>query len=138
MQVLDTNVVSELIRATTAAGVLTYFRGLRMEQVCTTAITEAELRSGWARMPVSRKSVLLRMDLESVLENEIGGRILPFDSYAAKAYARITASRRASGRVISIEDAQIAAIVQVHDATLITRNTRHFVDCGFEVINPWK
>lgn len=63
---------------------------------------------------------------------------MSFDSAAAKEYATLTANRMAAGRPISIEDAQIAAIVKAHRATLVTRNTKDFENCGFEVINPWK
>ncbi len=73
-----------------------------------------------------------------MLEHKLGGRVLPFDSAAAKIYAVIIARRRAAGRPISAFDAQIAAIVRANRATLVTRDTRDFENCGFEVINPWK
>lgn len=138
MIVLDTNVISELIRASPLPAVMTRVRGFRAEVLCTTAVTEAELRSGLALLPIGRKSVLLQLDLDSFLDNELGRRILPFDSAAAKVYAALIADLSAKGRPIMPLDAQIAAIVRANGATLVTRDTSGFDQCGIEVINPWK
>lgn len=138
MIVLDTNVISELVRPAPNPSVLTRIRGFRDDELSTTSITEAELRRGLAEMPAGRVSTGLRQDLETMLEHKLGGRVLPFDSAAAKIYAVIIARRRAAGRPISAFDAQIAAIVRANRATLVTRDTRDFENCGFEVINPWK
>jgi predicted nucleic acid-binding protein len=80
----------------------------------------------------------LALDQETIPAGILGARIVPFDSAAAKEYATLTAQRIAAGHPISIEDAQIAAIVRANGATLVTRDVSHFQDCGFEVINPWK
>lgn len=117
---------------------MTRVRGFRAEVLCTTAVTEAELRSGLALLPIGRKSVLLQLDLDSFLDNELGRRILPFDSAAAKVYAALIADLSAKGRPIMPLDAQIAAIVRANGATLVTRDTSGFDQCGIEVINPWK
>jgi len=136
--ILDTNVISELVRAEPNRTFMTRIRGFRSEKLCTTAITEAELRAGLERLPEGRKSVGLKLDIDEMLENVLGSRILPFDTAAAKAYAVLLAKRIAEGRAIGIFDIQIAGIVQTLGATFVTRNTTDFEDCGFEVINPWK
>lgn len=138
MIILDTNVISELVKAAPNRTVMTRTRGFRSADLCTTAINEAELRQGLEILPAGRRASDLRLDMEAMLERLFGARIVPFDSAAAKAYATLTAARRAAGRPISIEDAQIAAIVRANGATLVTRDVRDFEDCGFDVINPWK
>ncbi|HEV8147491.1 MAG TPA: type II toxin-antitoxin system VapC family toxin [Bryobacteraceae bacterium] len=137
MIVLDTSVISELIRESPLPAVMARVRGFRAEVLCTTAVTEAELRGGLAVLPIGRKSVLRQLDLDSFIDIELGRRILPFDSAAAKLYAVLIADRSAKGRPIMPLDAQIAAIVRSNGATLVTRNTKDFENCGFEVINPW-
>jgi predicted nucleic acid-binding protein len=117
---------------------MTCLRGFRSDELCTTAITEAEIRLGIEILPPGRKASALRLDVEVMLDTVLKKKILPFDSAAAKAYAKLRAARRAAARPISLFDAQIAAIVQVHRAVLVTRNTRDFEGCGFELINPWE
>jgi predicted nucleic acid-binding protein len=116
---------------------MTRMRGFRSDELYTTAITEAELRRSLALLPPGRKLTARRMDVDRVLEVHLESKILPFDSAAAKAYATLTAARTAAGRPISFEDAQIAAVVLVNRAVLVTRDTRDFEGCGFELINPW-
>ncbi len=69
---------------------------------------------------------------------DFGGRTLPFDSEAARLYAKIASARRAKGKPISPADAQIAAIVRTHNATLATRNIADFEACGIQLVNPWE
>jgi predicted nucleic acid-binding protein len=135
MTVLDTNVISEFGRQEPDKVVLTRLRGFRDERYIT-AINEAEILSGLEPLPHGRKAMALRLEVELMLEVDFAGKVLPFDSAAAKAYAIIGAARRAAGRPISVFDAQIAAIVRARKATLVTRNARDFEGCGFEVINP--
>jgi len=101
------------------------------------AITEAELRHGLALLPESRRQSGLVAQAEAMLAEDFAERILPFDSPAASAYARIAAARRRSGRPISQADAQIAAIAASRGASLATRNIADFIDCGIAVIDPW-
>ena len=75
--------------------------------------------------------------IEGIVGEDFIGRILPFDSRAAIAYATVSAARRRAGRPISTADAQIAALARSHGATLATRNLRDFEGCGVEIINPW-
>jgi predicted nucleic acid-binding protein len=102
------------------------------------AITEAELRYGLALLPESRRRRRLVAQAGAMLAEDFADRILPFDSPAASAYARIAATRRLSGRPISQADAQIAAISASRGASLATRNVADFVDCGIDIVDPWR
>jgi predicted nucleic acid-binding protein len=137
MIILDTNVVSELIRRAPSPAVLKKVMGFPSDDIYTTVITEAEIRLGLAILPRGRKRTALQMQVDLILKEDFAGRILPFDSEAAQAYAKLVAERRTAGRPISLFDAQIAAIVQTRGAVLITRNARDFQGGRFEVINPW-
>jgi hypothetical protein len=106
------------------------------DQLFTTAICEAELFYGMERMPAGRRREGLRVAIEAIL-NGLSGRVLPFESAAARVYASLVAQREAAGRSMPQSDAQIAAIAIAHGATLVTRNTRDFDDSGIELLNPW-
>jgi predicted nucleic acid-binding protein len=135
--VLDTNVISELVRREPSPIVLRNLRGLSSRDLYTTAISEAEIRFGLAILPRGRKHTALRNQLDLILKQEFAGRILPFDSTAAAAYAELVARRRATGQPISVFDGQIAAIALIHGATLATRNVRDFQGLQFPLIDPW-
>lgn len=138
MVILDTNVVSELLRATPAPAVAAWVAGLDGSDTYLTAISEAELRYGVAIMASGKRSSLLAKAVDGMLREDFRGRILPFDSAAADQYARIGAARKAAGRPISQFDCQIAAVARAHGAAIATRNTDDFADCGVEVIDPWR
>ena len=137
MIVLDTNVVSELFGAEPDPRVEAWLAAQNGPEVFLTSVTEAELRYGVEVLPSGRRRTALAKVVEDMLLDDFAGRILPFDSLAASAYARIAAGRRAAGRPISQFDCQIAAIVQVHGAAVATRNANDFSGCGIEVIDPW-
>jgi predicted nucleic acid-binding protein len=137
MIILDTNVVSELLRSAPAPGVEQWLAGQDGAAVYLTAVTEAELRYGVALMAHGKRSRLLLGAVDQMLREDFRARILPFDSAAAEHYARIGAERKAEGRPISQFDCQIAAIARVHGAALATRNIADFEGCGIEVIDPW-
>jgi predicted nucleic acid-binding protein len=137
MIVLDTNVISELFRRDPSPAVEARLRTFPSDSFFTTAISESEIRFGLAILPAGRRRHALQARVEEILREVFSGRILPFDSSAAKAYSQIAGQRRAAGRPISLFYAQIAAITQAHAATLVTRNMRDFEGCGFTVINPW-
>jgi toxin FitB len=137
MIVLDTNVISEVVRSSGDARVGRALAGMLERQVYTTATTVAELLGGVATMPVGRRQRELADAIGRVLETRIQGRIVPFDRAAAIEYAAVVAGRTRAGRPIDAMDAQIAAMVRVHDAILVTRNVRDFEGCGIEVVNPW-
>ena len=137
MIIVDTNVVSELLRPTPeprVEGWLTAQDGL---DIYLTAISEAELRYGVAIMDNGTRRDGLADAIDRILRVDMAGRVLAFDSAAAEAYATIAASRRAAGRPIAQADCQIAAIARVRGATVATRNTADFEGCGVDLINPW-
>jgi predicted nucleic acid-binding protein len=137
MILLDTNVLSELTRRMPDRGVERWLADQRVADVFISAITEAELRYGVALLAPGKQQFLLAAATEDMLANDFVGRILPFDSPAAIAYADIAAHRRRAGRPMSQSDAQIAVIAQSRGATLATRNVRDFEGCGVTVVNPW-
>jgi predicted nucleic acid-binding protein len=138
MIILDTNVVSELLRPAPSPAVEAWLAAQDGATVFFTAIGEAELRLGAAILPTGRRRTSLAEAIDAVLEEDFRGRILPFDTTAAQAYAAIAATRRAAGRPISQFDCQIAAIARIRQAVLATRNTVDYEECGIEVINPWQ
>ena len=137
MVVLDTNVVSELMRAAPDPGVLSWLDDLPTRDLFVTAVTEAELRTGIAYLPEGARRRSLADAVARTLGVLFAGRILPFDSGAARAYADIAASRRAAGRPISHTDCQIAATAVSRGMAVATRNVRDFSGTGVEVLDPW-
>ena len=137
MILLDTNVLSELMRPTPSPTVESWVNAQPAAGVFISAITEAELRYGLALLPDGQRQQRLLAQAEAMLAEDFAGRILPFDSAAATAYAPIAAARRRSGRPISQADAQIAAIAASRGAVLATRNVADFDGCGIAVLDPW-
>jgi predicted nucleic acid-binding protein len=137
MIVLDTNVLSEPLRPTPSATVLEWLRSQPNAALFTTTITEAELLYGIAISPHGKRRRLLESGVAQIFAERMTGRILPFDSAAAREYADLVAARRFAGRPISETDARIAAIARSRGAELATRNVADFAGCGLEVINPW-
>lgn len=137
MLILDTNVVSELMRPESDASVIAWVAKRPASSLFLTTVTEAELRYGMALLPPGRRKSRLTQALEGVLRDDFAQRILPFDRDAARTYAEIVSHRRQRGRPIAQFDAQIAAIARARDAGVATRNKNDFSDCGIEVLNPW-
>ena len=137
MILLDTNILSELMRAAPEAAVEQWLADQPAASVFISAITEAELRYGVALMPPGKRRSALAAEIENMLGEDFSGRILPFDSPAAVAFAEIAAERRQTGRPISQADAQIAAIARSRGAALATRNVPDFEGCGVEIVDPW-
>lgn len=137
MIVLDTNVLSEIMRADPDENVLAWLDSQNVPDLQTTAITIAELLYGVARLPHGRRKSGLRGAIETMLEGELAGKVLPFDDISAHRYSLLVAEREAQGRPISSADAQIAAICHSRDAMLATRNVKDFEGTGVPVIDPW-
>ncbi|ATX65502.1 type II toxin-antitoxin system VapC family toxin [Roseinatronobacter bogoriensis] len=137
MIIIDTNVISELLRPIPEAAVEAWLGEQDGLSIYLTAISEAELRYGVAIMTSGKRRDGLGVAIDRILRDDMAGRILPFDSAAARAYADIAASRRSAGKPISQADCQIAAIARAHTAPVATRNTPDFEGCGIELINPW-
>lgn len=137
MIVLDTNVLSELMKPSPSPEVLHWFATQSPDSIFTTAITQAEILFGIELLPKGKRRDALHAAAMAMFDQDFAGRVLPFDSAAATAYSRIAASRQKAGRPISHFDAQIAAIALCHGAALTTRNTADFEKCGLRLVNPW-
>lgn len=138
MILLDTNVVSEMLRPTPDPAVLDWVSARDGDTLFLSAVTEAELRYGVAILPDGKRKAMLMGLVEAVLREDFAGRVLPFDAHAAGCYAGIGAGRRAAGQPISQFDCQIAAIARANGMALATRNWRDFEGCGIDVIDPWR
>lgn len=137
MIVVDTNVISELMRPSPSPVVLSWVRSRDQRDLYTTSVTVAEISYGIERLDVGRR----RTDLKSAAEQifaTFGDYVLPFDRAAAMQYAAIVSTREREGSPIDGFDAQIAAICAVRKAKLATRNLEDFRDTGIELTNPWQ
>ena len=134
---LDTNVVSELIRKSPDPAVAAWAAGHALEDLFFSAVGEAELRYGAAILPAGRRRESLVSDIERMLGDAFDDRVLPFDSRAARAYADIAAMRRSAGRPVAPADCQIAAIARSRSMAVATRNVRDFDDTDIKVVDPW-
>jgi len=137
MILLDTNVVSELMRPVASPAVLRWLSKYSADELYCNAIVVAEILYGVELLPDGKRKSELLAGAERLFKVVMGGRILPFDEQAAQQFSRIAAGRRSRGRPIAELDAQIAAIAHVHGAALATRNTHDFEDCGVRLFNPW-
>jgi predicted nucleic acid-binding protein len=137
MMILDTNVLSELMRPKPSAQVVAWIARQPTAQLFTTAITEAEIFYGIELLSRGQRRDTLLAAAEAMFAEDLAGRILGFESDAAKAFSKIAARRRQLGRPISHADAQIAAIAQFRNAKLVTRNTDDFEGCDLELLDPW-
>lgn len=137
MIVLDTNVVSEMMRPRSDARVMRWLDERPRAHFLLTAITTAEILYGLELAPDGARRVFLEERFIAFVEAGFAGNILPFDEAAARHFAIIAARRRKMGRPISTFDAETAAIAASRGAALATRNVADFEHCGIDVINPW-
>lgn len=137
MIILDTNVISELMKEYPNQSVSNWITKHRPTNLVITAIAIAEIQRGILRLPEGKRRQKLGDNFTSFVENAFGGRILPFDEAAAYAYGEISAQREAAGFNTDAVDLMIAAIAIIHNATLATRNLKDFKDCGVDLVNPW-
>jgi predicted nucleic acid-binding protein len=135
---LDTNVISELVKREPDASVAAYLDGLAPDTVFTAAVCEAEIRYGLARMPAGRRREELIERIETFFEIGFRDLVLRFDRSCAALYGEIRQAREAAGKPITVEDAMIAATARAYGvAAIVTRNTRDFAGCGVALIDPW-
>lgn len=138
MFVLDTNVVSELMKPIVASSVETWCASQPRDSLYITTITQAEILYGIAILPAGTRQKQLLSLAQAMFREDFTTRILPFDPKSAEHYATITAHRRRQGSPISQFDAQIAAICRTHQAVIATRNVDDFANCQIEILNPWE
>jgi toxin FitB len=134
---LDTNVLSELLRAAPNPAVMAWITTQSAEGLFVTSVTEAEMRLGVRLLPAGKRRQSLETALTAMFAEDFARRILPFDSAAVPAYVEVVYKRRATGRPISQFDAQIAAIALCHGDKLATRNVSDFEGCGLSLVDPW-
>lgn len=137
MILLDTNVLSALMRHDADPVVIAWLDAQPSESIWTTAITIFEIRFGLEILADGRRKKALESAFIQALDDDFDGRVLPFDRAAAEAAALISARQRKAGRPVEIRDVQIAGITAAHKATLATRNSRHFEGTGIAMIDPW-
>jgi predicted nucleic acid-binding protein len=135
--VLDTSVISEMMKPEPAQRVVRWMATQPATSLYTTAITQAEILDGIMLMPAGRRRRDVEAAAETMFREDFSGRILSFGSDAAGAYARIASGRSRAGRPISHFDAQIAAIARSTGAAVATRNLSDFDGSGVELIDPW-
>jgi predicted nucleic acid-binding protein len=133
--VLDTNVISELVRQVPSERVMAWVDA--QGKVTVTATTVAELLYGIARLPDGARKSRLAEGVREMVDERLSDRVLAFGRSAASHYAEIVAARESAGRPIGMADGQIAAICRAHGAALATRNVRDFAAVGVTVVNPW-
>jgi hypothetical protein len=136
---LDTNVISELMRPAPDANVVAWLDRQQDKIIWICAITQAEILMGLALMPEGKRKQGLMDVAAAMFDEDFANRCLPFDSDAANHYANIIAERTRQGSPISVEDAQIASIARANNLSIATRNGKDFAGIeGLTVVNPWR
>lgn len=138
MIVLDTNVVSALMQRTPDAAVIDWLNQQPADSIWLTSITIFETRFALALLPKGRRRDSLEDAFSRLLTEDLDKRVLDFDVTAAVAAATIAAARQRAGRPVDMRDTQIAGIAISRNASLATRNTKHFADVSVDVVNPWE
>ncbi|MFN0303014.1 MAG: type II toxin-antitoxin system VapC family toxin [Burkholderiales bacterium] len=138
MIILDTNVLSELMKAAPDERVLRWTAAQPATSLYITSITQAEILHGILLLPAGKRRSAVEAAARTMFQEEFDGRILPFGSDAAQPYASLATQRRRAGRPLSAFDAQIAAIAQSIGAQIATRNVADFAGCAVKIINPWE
>ena len=137
MIILDTNVLSALMRTAPEAAVVSWLDRQPADSIWITSITLFETRLGLALLPLGRRRRALEAAFARLLEEDLENRVLEFDSAAATSAASLAAARQRAGRPTDMRDTQIAGIALARSATLATRNVRHFADLKVPVVDPW-
>ena len=137
MILLDTNVISALMRSEPEPAVVSWLDEQPAESIWTTSVTVFEVHTGLELLKPGPRRRQLEQAFEQLLSDELEGRVQSFDRAAALAAGSIAANRQRAGRTLEIRDIQIAGIATARRATLSTRNTRHFEGLGIDLIDPW-
>lgn len=137
MIILDTNVISEAMRAEPEAHVMRWLADQNPDDLFTTSITGAEIRYGIATMSKGRRRAEYERVADAILQRDFAGRVLPFDAEAAVHYAMIASTPGMARNDGSLFDAMIASIAIRRGAPVATRNVKHFAPMKVAVINPW-
>jgi|ERR1700733_14196870 len=137
MIVLDTNVLSEVLKPLPSAAVLSWLSAQEPAEVFLTAITQAEVLYGLELLPAGKRRASLLAAADKLFSEDFDGRILAFEEASARNFAKIVAARNSAGRPITQFDGMIAAICAARRAALATRNVSDFENCGVRIINPW-
>jgi predicted nucleic acid-binding protein len=135
--VVDTNVISELMRGEPHPAVLAWVAAQPRALLYTTHITQAEILYGIAALREGRRRAALAVAAQAMFVEDFAGRILPFEARAAACYPGIVLARRRAGNPIEKFDASIAAIALAAGAEVATRDTGGFAGCGLTLIDPW-
>jgi predicted nucleic acid-binding protein len=136
---LDTHVLSELMRETPNPSVTAWLDSRAIHQLQTSTVSQAEILAGIAVLPAGKRREVLANGADQIFQKDFKGRCIVFGSAAAEHYALVRAQRQSAGRPITTEDAQIAAMALAANLTLVTRNTKDFEGIeGLQVINPWQ
>ncbi|MBZ0257346.1 type II toxin-antitoxin system VapC family toxin [bacterium] len=138
MIILDTNVISELMRETPHENVKAWIAANKPTDLSLTTITIAEIQRGLARLPKGKRRNTLELKFSTFISEAFSGRIYSFDEDAAIVYGKVAAKREKEGFNTDAVDLMIAAIVKSRNASIATRNTKDFDGCGIQVINPWE
>ncbi|MBK5944709.1 VapC toxin family PIN domain ribonuclease [Halorhodospira halophila] len=138
MIVLDTNVVSEMMRPRPDAAVIEWLNGTGSGSLYLCTITIAEIEYGLCAMPDGQRREDLRERFDTFIHTAFAQRILGFDQRAARHYGCIMATRRREGRPLSAPDGQIAAVARSRGLAVATRNESDFAGIGVEILNPWR
>lgn len=137
MIILDTNVLSELMKADPATSVVEWVASQPASRLFITAVTQGEILYGIGLLSKGKRRDRIANAAKAMFAEDFNDRILAFNSDAAASYADIAVARRRKGRPISQFDAQIAAIARSSGAAVATRNVVDFEGCGIELVNPW-
>ncbi len=137
MIVLDTNVLSEMMREAPASSVVAWLNDQDASLLFLTAVTVGEIRYGLRALPQGKRRRFLEEGFERILAEAFPGRILAFDEAAAHRYGEIMGRRKEIGRPLAILDGQIASIAWSNGCSVATRNVQDFIECGVDVINPF-
>lgn len=138
MILLDTNVLSELMKGEPDARVTRWVESQTASHLYVSSISQAEILHGILLLPAGRRRAAIEAAAKAMFAEDFAGRVLAFGSDTALPYAQIAVERRRRGWPIAQFDAQIAAIARSRGFTLATRNVADFEDCGIQVVDPWK